>query len=422
MVSDFWSKASPPPKTLCLLDGTYTGSDSMIDPPQGLHGTSAAPITIKALNDGKVLIDGQSARTPIELVASDWFVIEGINARNGVNDRDLSGSVVRILSNNAIVRRVVVWDAGDTNAPIVDLGGDNILLEDVAAFGLGRKVVESSFGGDFNTCRRCWARWEGSHFIGPKHTYTLTYNNYNMTIENSIGTWSGEKMKQSYTLMCTSGNSSPDCGTIFNNFAVEQPGGIFTLDRIDTGSPDANSKILGSIAYITGGDRFAPDALIALGTVGALELSNSVAYVQPGTYSATHTIQLNNGSGNNRVARGLSSVGGSGMAIFGGWQILGRIEFGSTTSVVGNIYTGTTGANVCKRYKDGVLTNEPLWPWPMDQRIYDAMIQAGRTPFYVTQLIEAMFGPIPNECRSANSPAQVRQDPPRPQNVRTAGQ
>ena len=32
-------------------------------------------------------------------------------------------------------------------------------------------------------------------------TYTLAYNNYNMTCENCIGTWSGERMKQTYTLL-----------------------------------------------------------------------------------------------------------------------------------------------------------------------------------------------------------------------------
>jgi hypothetical protein len=208
---------------------------------------------------------------------------------------------------------------------------------------------------------------------------------------------------------------------MFNNFAVEQPGGIFSLDRIDAGSQDARSKILGSIAYFSGGYTFAPDALIVLGTVGALELSNTAAYIQPGSHSATNTIQLNNGSGTNLIASRLTSVGGSGVGISSQWQI-SQIDQGSMTSVVGNIYTGTGGANVCKRYKDRVLTNEPLWPWPMDQRIYDAMVQAGRTPFFVTQQIEAMFGPIPSECRSANSPAQVRQDPPRPLNVRAAGQ
>jgi hypothetical protein len=28
------------------------------------------------------------------------------------------------------------------------------------------------------------------------------------------------------------------------------------------------------------------------------------------------------------------------------------------------------GAQVLYRYKNGVLSNEPLWPWPMEDRIF----------------------------------------------------
>ena len=55
-ISNFWSLAKPG-YVLCLLDGTYTGSSSMIFPPENLNGSSGAPITVRALNDGKVLIN-----------------------------------------------------------------------------------------------------------------------------------------------------------------------------------------------------------------------------------------------------------------------------------------------------------------------------------------------------------------------------
>ena len=45
-------------------------------------------------------------------------------------------------------------------------------------------------------------------------------------------------------------------------------------------------------------------------------------------------------------------------------------------SFIENIYTGSNkitmngeGARLTHRYVDGVLTNEPLWPWPMEDRI-----------------------------------------------------
>ena len=65
-IADFWSLAGPG-KTLCLSDGTYSGANSMINPPPGLSGNSSAPITIQALNDGGVFIDGQFTRVPMHL-------------------------------------------------------------------------------------------------------------------------------------------------------------------------------------------------------------------------------------------------------------------------------------------------------------------------------------------------------------------
>src|SRR5262245_47422996 len=57
-IANFWPLAKAG-RTLCLLDGKYTGSASMINPPQNLSGTASAPITVRALNDGKVTINGQ---------------------------------------------------------------------------------------------------------------------------------------------------------------------------------------------------------------------------------------------------------------------------------------------------------------------------------------------------------------------------
>ena len=65
-----------------------------------------------------------------------------------------------------------------------------------------------------------------------------------------------------------------------------------------------------------------------------------------------------------------------------------------------SIWDSATGAQVCYRYVDGVLTSTPLWPWPMDQRIYDALDDAGYTPFYVTDKMEDLFGTIPLDCRN----------------------
>src|SRR5262245_16660016 len=81
-IQNFWPQVNVTGgvKTLCLLDGTYQGSESMINPgvqgaPAGLSGNGTGAdiksgicpncITLRALNDGKVTIDGQFTRHPI---------------------------------------------------------------------------------------------------------------------------------------------------------------------------------------------------------------------------------------------------------------------------------------------------------------------------------------------------------------------
>ena len=54
----------------------------------------------------------------------------------------------------------------------------------------------------------------------------------------------------------------------------------------------------------------------------------------------------------------------------------------------GNILTTEKGATIMDRYEDGVLTDKPLWPWPMNQRIINAMKLAGyEAPVDVTKTI-----------------------------------
>lgn len=112
VVSRFWEKAQPG-DTLVLLDGVYTGPDAMINPPGGLHGTPAAPITIRAGNDSKATLDGQTRNNPVLLRENDWFVVEGINAHHA------KATVVEVSrSSHCVVRRVCGWDAADGNTNV----------------------------------------------------------------------------------------------------------------------------------------------------------------------------------------------------------------------------------------------------------------------------------------------------------------
>ncbi len=73
-----------------------------------------------------------------------------------------------------------------------------------------------------------------------------------------------------------------------------------------------------------------------------------------------------------------------------------------------------------KRYKDGVLTDEYLWPWPMNQRIIDAMVLAGyNDPVDLTRTVFELaggtmpdwVGVVPNSSFSHSSSLEIRVGP-----------
>ncbi|MGH7797805.1 MAG: hypothetical protein ACREQ2_23330 [Candidatus Binatia bacterium] len=401
-IANFWSMARPG-HTLCLLDGQYTGSVSMINPPDNLSGTSSARITVRALNDGKVRINGQGRDYPVQLRFNNYFVIEGINASNS------AGTVVSISrSHHNTIRRVAAWDAADGNHSIFGIHSATYsLLEDVAGWGIARKIYESSQGGDNTTIRRSWGRWEGSHVVGPKMTYTLAYNNYNMIVENALGTWSAERLKQSYTLLDYFGKpwTGNGAGT-YTNYRVDQPYGIFANDGFTGSDKNARSKLLGSLAYIRSSDRFQPGQAVFITKIDSMEIAHTAAYIEPGTHTTKQRFGLHNlqsSTARNLVARNLTGIGGKGSHYGSDWNKSGLAEGASLSSVTNPFTANGAGANLCFRYKDGVLTSQPLWPWPMNQRIIDATLQSGRAAVDVTATVERLLGPIPAACKTTST-------------------
>jgi hypothetical protein len=405
-VAKFWNVAAAG-KTLCLLDGTYTGWSGMIIPPQGLNGASGLPITIRALNDGKVLINGGGTNQPVVLSNNDWFDIEGLNACCSSN------SVVSLSnSNNNVIRRVTGWNAADNNEVIfgVHYGSYN-LFEDVAGWGTARKIFSASQGGDYTTFRRAWGRWERSTVVGPKMTYTLAYNSYHVTCENCIGTWSGQGMPETYVLKDYSGNPLKT----LSGYAVDQPYGIFSTDRED-GDKNAYSRLFGSLAYVLAADRYSPSNAIYATTLDSIDIKDTAASVAPGRGARPLGLWGPAGS-TNLHASDISSFGDSSSAIQTVWNPSNIFSAASPAAYSWgeDIFNSTRGANLCYQYKDGNLTSQPLWPWPMNQRIKDALVQSGRAPVDINATIQSLFGTIPAACTSgvASTPP-VTPKPPVP--------
>jgi hypothetical protein len=209
-----------PGDTLILQDGIYYQQLM----PNMRSGQSGKPITVKAQNDGKAIIDGDLNRNgvqdlePTDVIpvqigpathADEWFVFEGFIARNsGLSSVETlnknGGYVVRLYNaSNNIIRRVSAYNANvDSNSTVIgmidtnvqsdgtNLSSYNNLLEDCVAAGTGRKMI-MVWRGKNNIVRRCfamWTRWDGKywHDEWPMGNNLEIYAAQNNIIENGI--------------------------------------------------------------------------------------------------------------------------------------------------------------------------------------------------------------------------------------------
>ena len=247
--------------------------------------------------------------------------------------------------------------------------------------------------------------------------FTVAYNNYYCTIENCIGTWNS------------------------NISSVDQPYAIFGCDRFD-GSTYSHSKWLGNIAYRLADQSFEDILGMFYFAADDFYAENCLAFIEDGARQ-DHTFRcFGDIEATGFKAKNLTSIGGLGAEFIKadvvnllamsaskyGVQNASLTDYVNVYNNAINFYNGTPphwfeadpklayyagsilraslspvlagkgkngediGANIWYRYKDGVLTNEPLWPWPMNQRIIDAMIQSGREPVDVTKTIFELGG------------------------------
>ncbi|NOZ80533.1 MAG: hypothetical protein GXP63_02575 [DPANN group archaeon] len=252
-IADFWGVAEPG-DTLCLLDGTYKGINSMIQPPSGLSGTDGNPIRVVALHDGQAFIDGEGKHGPVSLDDAHWLVFEGFNAHSAkTTDSSVENSVAYMTSSDNIVfRRIVGWDSKDANTAIFEVGyhSKNVLIEDSAGFGIARKIFGqhwvSNTGDDYderitesahNIFRRVFGRSEKSslddHQTCGQGVMTVGYNSNDNLIENGIATIDGYL-----------GTDLDAC-----------PGTPHNMGFLDDRQYDMRNQILGSISYRTSAER-----------------------------------------------------------------------------------------------------------------------------------------------------------------------
>jgi len=376
-ISDFWMVAKPS-DILLLLDGRYTGNNSMITPPNGLSGTKENPIIVKALNDGKVEIDGENVRQPVALSHNNFFMIEGFNAHSS----DGFAVVMITYGSHNVVRRICAWDAPNSNSEIfgVHYESEYNLFEDCAGWGVGRKIFQNSYGGNHATFRRCFGKWTYLTDGSPKCTFTSSYNSYHALVENCIGTWDYIGMGD-----------------------VSEPYGIFRGGRSDE-SKQTYEKIYGCIAYVLKSYNFQAGQIYFWQGQEDIEFKDCISYIEGQQYSSVYSFSLSSSKNNGIIAQNLTSIGGNGTRFTNCDinNILTSKDGSELTANGGNILTPSlngiaSGATIIKRYVNGELTNEDLWPWPMNQRIIDAMNLSGHEPIDVTRTIfELGNGKMPN--------------------------
>jgi hypothetical protein len=412
----------------------------MIQPPAGLSGAAGNPITIQAINDGAVLIDGQFTQFAVVYLSNSnsYFVFQGFNARNGQYAVVYNSTG----SNNNQYKRLVLWDVDITrNAAVFwNIFSANTLCEDCAAFGTGAESYQNGYNtGNSFTCRRCWGRWEGSTTDwSGKITFDMGYEEATGVCENCLVTANAISMPASFTMTDNNGNQAtasefggnpngnPNCPGLGTQTAIPCPEAWYRI-RADTTNPTQNARLFGSLVYAQPSDVYTAPFLVKLPTGGAdvsgVHIAHTLAYVDPGFTNFTSTrawvLQQSTTNPTDLTADRISSVSVGEADIYTSqWLVTNKVQATSLSglnSASANPWTGTAGAQLCFRWVNQVVTTTPLWPWPMNDRIRAATAAAGaytgpclncsggratRTSTDVQAQIEGLLGSIPSQCKT----------------------
>jgi hypothetical protein len=384
-----------PGDTLILLDGVYYQSLN----PNKRNGEPDKPITIRAKNDGKAIIDGQYIRIPVKLgdtwpgPVGSYFVIEGIIAKNS------SESVIFIRGDHNTLKRVSAYNANtDENQHVIVIWANNTLIEDCVAAGTGRKMI-MSYQSENNTIRRCftyWFEWDGRDFCGvswPNGQNIQVYHGRDNIIENSIAI--GQVPQSSISLQANSSNAVTIGNKVLGSIAINagmnldgsikqwgdvrpQPTDCTGMENFEWpnrrsgfslhGQGEVRDNLLQDIfawgnaglGLVEGLSGQYSNNLVIRATISNNGIDNPEG-PWPGKYGGVNTDVLQSALDKfDRVEDSYIEK------IFVEWPGYPSGER-NMTSMKGE------GARLTHRYVDGVLTEIPLWPWPMEERIQNEL-------------------------------------------------
>jgi hypothetical protein len=408
--SKAWSMMAPG-DTLIVKNGRY---QQQIKPT--VSGTPGNPITIKAETDGGAILDGQGVRSGIEIFSNppttptrQYITIEGFRVENSgerpaVQVASQDGTPLSGQSNNIVIRRTAA--RGDVmssnNAVWIIARARDSLLEDIWGWRYGRYVI-NVYGCTRVTVRRGVFRWDGwgqgAGSPGDPKFNMGVYDTHDSLIENVIlldaadDPLGGDKGGL-YVPGNANGTTAPYGDSDNNTFK-----GVLSLNNIGvgvgveggSGGTNDNNRFVDLVSWgnsyvgVTVPSKASGTSFDHV-TVGAnstgFYFGNSSKTVS-GTVLKNSLVYLNSGYGingpastsyNNVYANGTSYNGGASAGTNTTSQdplldYIVRIEAASICKGTASD-GGDRGAAIVKRYVDGMLTGEDLWPWPNEDRIH----------------------------------------------------
>lgn len=393
-----WPKLQPG-DTLTILDGTYR---QQLRPTTS--GDPSQPILIRALHDGRVVVDGEGVRAACRIAGASStqrlhdLDLEGVRCINPA-DTSAGGETAVLLYHvdRVRVRRVSARASNDGVFGMFDT--TNSVLEDVAAFGGG---VLFGLSSNFNaTVRRCYGRWTtGPTYYGA----VVSIAGSDALVENCVA--EAITPRSNYISgYIVSTNSTPANNNRFianvarsldGSFAATWGSGgdnVYSAGTLVRDSVAINSVYgvyqRGDAAMVT--DRTTLNAQMAAfrvlpnpGTITpsrvGFRLTSSVLFGSPQGISYTNDPAITLTDHHDNVFgdivtpySGDASPGANEQMFIPNWNFStfgdGAYLIRPNSLASAGTGGGPAGAEILYRTVDGALTTTPLWPWPLEDRI-----------------------------------------------------
>lgn len=460
----------PPGSNVCVIDdGIYAGADYRFefgDDNAQLQGAPGNPITFCALTtpfkvDGGAFQQALYFRTDNPAQPVQYITMEDFWAFNNVSATDQDGPIgietnpaacpgtSTCYTNNITIKRGVIWSRNPSEANAVTLGTVrhiDTLMEDIAIIQSRERKGWDCFSGLRCTARRITlvylGRTKGANpDNNPKRLWDSAYHSFDTIAENTISIHVGSDLDENQVNIASGPYGRQEAGIDAARFGIPER-------EVEKGDDD-RTQVLGNLILIepstfvpTGNNMFR--GLFTVGRYGQnsptslSDASNTwrhnFVYYDPSLsgYATFEPFAIREYDGNTRVSDGSNCEAPEPENCFPNMNIyeyLTSITGGSSTvhssqtARVTNLndyptlaamppgetlYEGTVTANLCKRYQDGVLTNEGLWPWPMTQSILDAHAWAqaqghnlAAPAVNVDALVTGIFGAPPTACTTS---------------------